>query len=115
VTVVAAGLLVIAGLAVAWWPDGRVTPYRPGERGTFQQQVSQVKTVGQGAPLLRSPEQAQTPLPLVKSPDTGSTSDTTTQTPTTNATTVATPTATPAAQPTVIPTASVTPSPTTSP
>ncbi|MDQ1697662.1 MAG: putative peptide zinc metalloprotease protein [Frankiaceae bacterium] len=49
---------VIALLALAWWPDGRVTPYRPGEKGTLAQSVASLRAVGQGRPLIRSPHQA---------------------------------------------------------
>ena len=58
-------VLVVGGLALAWWPDGRVTPYREGERGTVQQQVRELKAVGNGRPLLRSPQEAQQRLPAV--------------------------------------------------
>lgn len=60
----AAGLLV-ALLAVAWWPDSRVTPYRPGERGTVTQGIRDVSAFRQGTPLLRSPQEAAQPLPPV--------------------------------------------------
>jgi putative peptide zinc metalloprotease protein len=61
-SVMTGGLVVLAALAVAWWPDGRLSPYRPGETGTVQQQVNELQTVGSGTPLLRSPDQAQQPL-----------------------------------------------------
>ena len=66
---VAFGWLLLAGLLVwAWWPDGRVTPYRPGERGTLAQSVTSLGSVGQGSPLLRDPKAAATtPLPAVPS------------------------------------------------
>ena len=60
------GAALLAGLAVAWWPDGRVTPYREGERGTIQQQVRELGAVGAGRPLLRTPREAQQPLPAVQ-------------------------------------------------
>ncbi|MCU1591957.1 MAG: hypothetical protein JWP11_3213 [Frankiales bacterium] len=60
--VMTGGLLLLGALAVAWYPDGRVSPYRPGETGTLQQQVRELRTAGTGAPLLRSPDQAQKPL-----------------------------------------------------
>jgi len=63
--VVTGGLLLVAVLALAWWPDGRVAPYREGERATVQQQVAELSTVGSGTPLLRSPSEAQEPLPPV--------------------------------------------------
>jgi putative peptide zinc metalloprotease protein len=63
------GAALVAGLALAWWPDGRVTPYREGERGTIQQQVRQLDAVGTGRPLLRTPRQAQQPLPAVQQGD----------------------------------------------
>jgi putative peptide zinc metalloprotease protein len=57
------GSLVLLGvLAFAWWPDARLSPYRPGETGTIQQQVRELKSAGQGSPLLRSPQDAQLPL-----------------------------------------------------
>ena len=55
----------VAGLAFAWYPDARVAPYRSGERGTVQQQVRDLQTVGAGTPLLRTPREAQQPLPPV--------------------------------------------------
>jgi hypothetical protein len=66
-----------------------LTPYREGERGTFQQQVSELQTVGDGTPLLRSPDEAQEPLAPVSeggsgvldrpaAEDTGRSGDTTT-------------------------------------
>jgi putative peptide zinc metalloprotease protein len=64
-SVLTGGLVLIAGLAFAWWPDGRLAPYRPGERGTVQQQVRELRTVGTGTPLLRAPHDAQQPLPAV--------------------------------------------------
>jgi putative peptide zinc metalloprotease protein len=66
--VLLAGLALAAGLAAAWWPDGRVTPYREGERSTVQQQVRSISTVGAGTPLLRSPQEAQQPLPPAVEP-----------------------------------------------
>jgi putative peptide zinc metalloprotease protein len=66
VLVTLAALAVVGGLAVSWWPDGRLSPYHPGERGTFQQGVTELRTAGQGRPLLRSPRQAQQPLPAVR-------------------------------------------------
>jgi putative peptide zinc metalloprotease protein len=65
-SVMTGGLLLLAALAFAWWPDGRVSPYRPGESGTMQQQVRELATVGKGTPLLRSPDQAQQPLAPVQ-------------------------------------------------
>ena len=63
-TGVALGAAAVAGLlALAWWPDGRLTPYREGERGTIQQHGSELLTVGSGRPLLRTPSEAQEPLP----------------------------------------------------
>lgn len=59
----AAAALVVGGLALAWYPDARYTPYREGERGTLGQQASALSYVGQGRPLLRSPSEAQQPLP----------------------------------------------------
>jgi putative peptide zinc metalloprotease protein len=61
-SVLTGGLVVLTALALAWWPDGRVTPYRPGESGTVQQQVRELSAVGSGAPLLRTPDEAQQPL-----------------------------------------------------
>jgi putative peptide zinc metalloprotease protein len=64
--VVLAAAGVVATLAVAWWPDVRWSPYREGERGTLQQSVADVRAFGQGRPILRTPSQAQTPLPPVE-------------------------------------------------
>jgi putative peptide zinc metalloprotease protein len=61
-SVFAGGLVLLGVLALAWWPDGRVSPYRPGESGTMQQQVRELQAVGAGTPLLRSPDEAQQPL-----------------------------------------------------
>lgn len=63
--VVVGAVLVVVGLALAWWPDARWSPYRPGEPGTLQQGVYDVASVGQGDPLLRLPSEAQQPLPPV--------------------------------------------------
>jgi hypothetical protein len=52
-------------LALAWWPDQRFAPYRPGENGTLTQSVQDLRYAGQGTPLLRSPAEAKTPLPAV--------------------------------------------------
>ncbi len=60
---VLASVAVVAGLAFAWWPDARYTPYREGQRGTLGEQGSVLAYVGQGRPLLRSPREATTPLP----------------------------------------------------
>jgi putative peptide zinc metalloprotease protein len=60
--VVGGSVVLLGVLAFAWWPDARLSPYRPGETGTFQQQVRELKSAGQGSPLLRSPNDAQTPL-----------------------------------------------------
>ncbi|HEU4911883.1 MAG TPA: hypothetical protein VFV76_08310 [Actinomycetes bacterium] len=57
-----AGLLA-AVLVVAWWPDGQLSPFREGERGTVQQGVVDAAKFRQGSPLLRSPREAQQPLP----------------------------------------------------
>ena len=43
---------VLTLLAFAWWPDGRYTPYRPGQRGTLPEQVRSVQHFGQGSPVL---------------------------------------------------------------
>ncbi|MGB8649142.1 MAG: hypothetical protein WCD35_00630, partial [Mycobacteriales bacterium] len=50
------GAVLVGLLALAWWPDGRVTPYRPGESGTLQQEVRQLRSVGRGTPQLRTPQ-----------------------------------------------------------
>ncbi len=64
--VVFVGIAAVLGLlSVAWYPDSRVTPYRQGETGTVQQQVGDLSAFGDGAPLLRSPRQAQQPLEAV--------------------------------------------------
>jgi putative peptide zinc metalloprotease protein len=61
------GWAVLAGLlALAWWPDGRVTPFRPGEKGTLSQGIASFAEAGHGEPLLRSPHDAATqPLSTV--------------------------------------------------
>jgi putative peptide zinc metalloprotease protein len=64
-TVGAAALLGV--LTVAWFPDARLTPYREGERGTVQQSVRELSAFRSGAPLLRSPQQAQDRLPSIPS------------------------------------------------
>ena len=64
-TAVLGGVALLAVLAVAWWPDGRVTPYRENERGTLTQTVGDVRYAGTGSPLLRGPSQATQPLPPV--------------------------------------------------
>jgi putative peptide zinc metalloprotease protein len=61
-SVMTGGVVLLAALALAWWPDGRLSPYRPGENGTVQQQVRELQSVGQGTPLLRTPDEAQQPL-----------------------------------------------------
>ena len=48
-------------LTVLWYPDGRMTPYREGERGTLQEHVAELGVLGQGDPILRSP--AEPPAP----------------------------------------------------
>jgi putative peptide zinc metalloprotease protein len=63
--VLSGAVLLLAVLAFAWWPDGRLTPYRGGETGTVQQQARELQTAGNGTPLLRSPREAQQPLPPV--------------------------------------------------
>jgi putative peptide zinc metalloprotease protein len=60
--VMTGGVLLLGVLAFAWYPDARVAPYRPGEKGTVQQQVSELQAAGTGTPLLRSPDEAQQPL-----------------------------------------------------
>jgi len=72
--------LVLGLLAFAWWPDGRYTPYRPGETGTIESQAAALRYVGQGHPVLRSPSQAGQPLPPLPrslSPATGGTAQVT--------------------------------------
>jgi putative peptide zinc metalloprotease protein len=66
-SVMTGGLVLLSALAVAWWPDARMSPYRPGETGTVQQQVRELQTVGAGSPLLRTPQDAQQPLAPVPS------------------------------------------------
>jgi putative peptide zinc metalloprotease protein len=57
---------ILALLAFSWWPDGRTTPYRPGESGTLTQQVDSFAYVGKGSPYLPDPQQAATqPLTAV--------------------------------------------------
>ena len=60
---VVASAVVLGGLAFAWWPDARYTPYRPGETGTLESQAAALQYVGQGKPVFRSPAKADTPLP----------------------------------------------------
>jgi len=60
--VLTGGVALVVVLGFAWYPDGRLSPYRPGERGTVQQHVGELALVGTGSPLLRSPSQAQQPL-----------------------------------------------------
>lgn len=76
--VLAGSAAVLTVLAVAWFPDGRLAPYREGERGTVQQHVVELSTAGSGTPLLRSPQEAQERLPAVPegtSAVTGTTAD----------------------------------------
>jgi hypothetical protein len=61
--VVTSGLGMAALLAVTWYPDGRLSPYRDRERGTLQQHARELTSAGRGSPLLRSPRAAQEPLP----------------------------------------------------
>jgi putative peptide zinc metalloprotease protein len=61
-SVLTGGVVLLAALSVAWWPDGRLSPYRPGETGTVQQQVRELQAVGSGTPVLRTPDEAQQPL-----------------------------------------------------
>jgi putative peptide zinc metalloprotease protein len=64
--VAGAGFAALLAIAMAWWPDGRMTPLRPGERGTLTDQVRSLENVGVGHPLLMNPQQAGTqPLPKV--------------------------------------------------
>jgi putative peptide zinc metalloprotease protein len=111
--VLGAGLGLVALLSFLWWPSRDYTPYRPGETGTLQQQVSNVvANARQGTPLFRSPKQAQLPLPPapgvaeVSATPTPTASETTAPTGTTTTTTTTSPS--PAATP--IPTATASPS-----
>jgi putative peptide zinc metalloprotease protein len=61
--VVTGGLGMAALLAVTWYPDARLSPYRDGERGTLQQHARELRSAGTGSPLLRSPRAALEPLP----------------------------------------------------
>jgi hypothetical protein len=64
--VLSTSVLILGLLAFSWWPDGRTTPYRPGERGTLTQQLDSFQTVGRGSPYLPNPHQAATqPLAAV--------------------------------------------------
>ncbi len=125
VLVAATGLTVL--LVAAWMPDGRTTPYRQGERGTFAQGASSLRYVGQGHPELRAPRQAATePLPtaapgttageLARTPVT--TAPQATSTPSAQATTptaaTPSPVATASTSPTSSPSASASPVATTS-
>src|SRR3712207_147620 len=56
---------LLAGIAVAWYPDARLSPYREGERGTIQQHARELAAFRTGSPLLRSPLEALEPLPAV--------------------------------------------------
>jgi putative peptide zinc metalloprotease protein len=116
-------------LALAWWPDGRMTPYRPGEQGTLTQALRSASAVGTGQVLLRSPEAAATqPLPAVAPGTTagqladGTAPTTRSDPPTfshptgTTPSTAATPATTPGpAQPSATPQQSTAPSPTSAP
>ena len=129
--VVAGTAGVLVALALSWWPDGRMTPYRPGERGTLTQQVTSVRQVGTGSPLLPGPRQAATqPLTAVNSNTTagdlarqpsGSTSGTsgTSTVPTTTSTTAPTPAPSPTAatstQPSTAPTGQSSPAASSTP
>lgn len=134
-SVMTGGLVLMGALVLAWWPDGRLSPYRPGEPGTVQQQVRELSAVGAGAPLLRSPDDAQRPLQSVPAgrsavvdesgsvDSTSSTSDptnegTTSTTPTPDMTATTAPShepatdASPSAEPTTDPVSEPSPSPT---
>jgi hypothetical protein len=58
--VLSSSVVLLGLLAFAWWPDGRTTPYRPGERGTLTQQVVSLQYAGHGSPYLPNPRQAAT-------------------------------------------------------
>jgi hypothetical protein len=63
--VIAAALATATVLAVVWYPDGRMTPYREGERGTLQEHLQNLRTLGQGHPVLSFPAPA---APVVSEP-----------------------------------------------
>jgi putative peptide zinc metalloprotease protein len=64
--VLSTSMVLLGLLAFSWWPDGRTTPYRPGEQGTLTQQLDSFSTVGRGSPYLPGPRQAGTqPMPAV--------------------------------------------------
>lgn len=83
--VVGAGFALLVAVAMAWWPDGRMAPFRPGERGTLTDQVRSFANVGVGRPVFPDPQQAATqPLPAGAG-STGSTAPTSSPAPSTSA------------------------------
>jgi len=74
--VITAALATATVLAVVWYPDGRMTPYREGERGTLQEHLQNLRTLGQGHPVLSFPapaapavtEPAISPTPTAQTP-----------------------------------------------
>ena len=65
--VITAALALATVLAVVWYPDGRMTPYRDGERGTLQEHWQDLATLGQGHPVLTFPTAAPAP-PAITEP-----------------------------------------------
>jgi putative peptide zinc metalloprotease protein len=56
--VITAALATATVLAIVWYPDGRMTPYQDGERGTLQEHLQNLRTLGQGHPVLSFPAPA---------------------------------------------------------
>jgi putative peptide zinc metalloprotease protein len=86
--VISAALALTTVLAILWYPDGRMTPYRDGERDTLQDHLQNLRTLGQGHPVLTFPDTAPPPpsTPTITHPTiTGSTVPPVTPEPTTTA------------------------------
>ncbi|MDQ1700300.1 MAG: putative peptide zinc metalloprotease protein [Frankiaceae bacterium] len=116
--VLSTSMLILGLLAFSWWPDGRTTPYRPGERGTLTQQLDSFQTVGQGSPYLPNPHRAATqPLTAVAPGTTAGdlAQDQTPAAPAGTTTDSGTTPATPAPSPVPTDSASTSPSPAASP
>ena len=121
-SVVLVALLLLASLALAWWPDARLAPYRRGETGTVQQGVRELSAFRSGTPLLRSPSEAQRPLQPVPEGQSAVTgvdavvpAETPSPSPSPSGSTTGdaeTPTPTPSESVTASPTSTATPSPT---
>ena len=59
--VVTAALALTTVLALLWYPDGRLTPYSDGDRGTLQEHLHDLGSLGRGNPVFRSPEHPPAP------------------------------------------------------